>query len=190
MAAHDLTTVAAVRAFLQTPGVDTEQDAIAQTIISALSRAISAHCEQEFAPAVTSAEREFSYECGTLLCNLAPYSLRTLTAVDVSDDDGTTWSSFLTSEVRRLPRPAIHGVFNRLKFRAHPQGDLVRVSGAWGYEEVPETVAHVCTIETALHLRRDVAAFSTTLNLDVQALERPDALSPVAVGLLLPFTRM
>lgn len=188
MAAIDLTNVAAVRAFTQTPEEDVEQDAVTATLITAASRAIMAFTEREFAPATVGTAREFLYSGGGFL-SLTPHDLRTLTSVEGSADDGASWEAIDAFRVVRFPRPAPHGVFTGLRLSG-VTWPLLRVTGDWGFAAVPEDVAQACALTVAIWLRRDVSAFSTTFNVDTQSLERPESLPSAVRGLLSPYKRM
>lgn len=187
----DLTTLAAVRAFLQKKAGDTEQDSIIQSLITRASAAIEAYAGREFHP-TTDATRTFNYLGGGRL-SLAPYDLRSVTAMrwdtDTSSpttalttdywlDGGTiggTYQSVMLPNLRTTDTP---GVTTRR---------TVEIRGAWGFNTVPADVAHAAIVTTAIWLRRDVAAFSTTFSIDEQRLERPEALPQAVRGILTPY---
>lgn len=200
MAASDLTTPAAVRAFLQVPSGETEQDAITATLISAASRAIMRHTQREFAPPATGKTREFenpaaracrdglTVDTSTAFLDLAPYDLRAFTSADGSSDDGVSWTAIDRTSIRLYPRPAADGVYTALRLSSVSY-DLVRVTGDWGWDSVPEDVEQACVLTVAVWLRRDVATFSTTFSIDEDRLERPEALPSAVRGMLSDFCR-
>jgi hypothetical protein len=194
MAATDLTTVAAVRAFLQKQTVDVNQDAVVASMITAASVEIMRVTSREFAPATDGASRDFEYEGGGFL-SFGSYDLRTLTSVliDVDESPATT---LVSTEYRLFPQPARDGVFTALRLapyilssRTRWQQRLVRVTGDWGFESVPEPVENACIVTVATWLRRDVQAFSSTFNIDEGRVERPEALPEQAVRMLAPYRR-
>jgi hypothetical protein len=194
MAASDLTTVAAVRAFLQKQTIDVAQDAVIATFITAASVEIMRQYSREFAPATTAVSREFEYEGGGFL-SFGAYDLRALTAVLI-DVDETPSTTLVATEYRLFPRPARDGVYTALRLapyifgsRTRWQQRLVRVTGDWGFASVPQPVEQACVATVATWLRRDVQAFSSTFNIDEGRVERPEALPAQAVRLLDPYRR-
>lgn len=186
----DLCTTAEVRAFLQKPAADTAQDAIIAALITRASGTIHDFCQREFASDVSgSTARTFEYRGGGFL-DLAPYDARTVSQVKV-DTDETSPTTLQTTDWRLFPYPAADGVYTALRLapslahsRARWQQRLVEVTGTWGFSAVPDEVKHHAIVTVAVWLRRDVAAFSTTFNVDEDRVERPEALpSSVRQGL-------
>lgn len=197
MASTDLTSLAAVRAFLQKPTADTNQDAEISTLITAASTAIMRWTGREFAPAVTSTARIFAYKGGGIL-DLAPYDCRSVSAVVLDTDLGASDQTTLeTTDFALRPLPVRDGVYQWLRLPNHGVADSpgrfperqVTVTGTWGFAAVPENVAHACIVTVAIWLRRDVAAFSTTFSINEDRLERPEAMPSAVIGLLSPYRR-
>jgi len=180
-----------VRGFLQKPEEDTEQDEQIQVLIVAVGSTIAQYCEREFESAGdTVLARRFEYRGGGIL-SLAPFDLRELTEVrvDVDTDSPVT----LAADEVRLP-PSSSGTYTRLRLAPHLSRSgtnwaelLVEVKGKWGFAEVPPNVKQAAILTVATWLRRDVSAFSTTLRLEEDRLERPDALPTTAARLLDPY---
>ena len=180
----DLTTLSAVRSFMQINAADTEQDAEMSRLITRASQEIIREFEREFAPATASAAREFEYD-GDGWLNLAPYDLRSVSLVRI-DTDSSPVTTLTTDEYRLFPYPNPHGVFTDLRLQVWGgsptrfRNRRVEITGAWGFATVPSDVEHWCIITVATWIRRDAAAFSTTFRLEDDRLERPEAL-PAAV---------
>lgn len=195
MAAIDLTTVDSVRQFMQFSAADTEQDAIIAATITRASRAIMRDCQREFKTTVPDGTaREFEY-AGNGFLDLSPFDLRTLTTVEV-DSDTDTPTTLGVDQFRLYPFPTPEGVYTALRLDVFWRGAFnrwpvrrVRVTGNWGWDAVPEDVEQACIICCAIWLRRDVSAFSTTFNVDLGALERPEAVPSAARALLAPYRR-
>jgi hypothetical protein len=183
VAAIDLCTLAEVNEFLQTPAGDTEQDVIIGKLVTRASELILNYCEREFAPPTTAAARDFVWFDG-LSVDLAPYDLRTATSVVLrSDRPAAEQTTLTTSDYRLRPKPAKDGVYQRIQLRNYSLADFpadpqveVRVTGDWGFSAVPDDVRDACIKTVGIWLRRDVAPFTETFNLDEQRLERPRAL--------------
>lgn len=183
-----------VRSFLQKPDAETQQDTEIKALCEVVGPVISAYCQREFEPPdPVTQSRTFEYRGGGLL-SLAPYDLRELEGVriDVDQAEPTT----LTAEEFRLPYPLPQGVAGYLKLdpylvhsRSRWQQRLVEVTGKWGFAEVPKDVKQAAVITVAIWLRRDVAAFSTTFNVEEQHLERPEAIPAAAARMLAPYRR-
>lgn len=191
MAAQDLTTLANVRAFIQKPSGSTEQDTVISSLITSASDVINANIAR-FLPAESAAAKTFVWRGGPLC--LHPYFLRSASSVVTDTESGVTISGTSTtvssSDYRlRASPPSNAGVYRWLRFPNDSYGTYggvereVTVTGDWGfasYATLPGDVVHWATVTVATWLRRDVSAFSTTLRLEEDRLERPDIL-PTAV---------
>lgn len=190
----DLCTLADVRTFLQKPAGDTGQDAVISSLITRASTAILKDCQREFAPVTTSEARTFAYD-GRGRLSLAPYDLRSVSLIRMDTDDSSPTT--ITSDQYRLwPRPAVNGTYLTILFdgtvggtRNNWRDRLVEVTGAWGFAAVPDDVKHAAVVTTAIWLRRDVAAFSSTFNLDEDRVERPETLPSSVRAMLAPYRR-
>lgn len=190
-----LVTVEEVRAFLQKPSEDTEQNAIIQVLCTAADAAIANFCQREFTPPVGDEEvaRVFEYRGGGFL-SLSPYDLREITglSIDVDEDDPTV----LTSDEWRLPMPTPQGTCTYIRLapylvhsRSRWQQRLVEVTGKWGFESVPADVKQAALVTVSIWLKRDVSAFSATFNLDEAHVERPEAIPSAVARMLAPYKR-
>lgn len=194
---RDLTTVAAVRAFLQKGDGDVSQDPTIQSLVTAASVAIMEATAREFAPATSSAARDFDWDGGCRV-ELGSYDLRSVTSV-VVDPTETSPVTLASTDYRLAPVPAVFGTYSRveisetlaLSWPTHAwRTRRVRVTGAWGFATVPVDVAQACMVTVATWLRRDVQAFSATFNIDENRVERPEALPAQAVRMLEPYRKM
>lgn len=178
---EDLTTLAAVRRFLQkNDATNTTQDTVIQELISRASDQINQTIA--FFPAQTAASKTFVWRGGPL--SLWPYFLGTVTSVTL--DTETSYTTTATSDNYRLrPKPAREGVYRWLTFPSYSVTPglerEITIVGDWGFTTIPDRVEHWAIVTVATWLRRDVSAFSTTLRLDEDRLERPDALPSAVV---------
>lgn len=200
MPAGDLCTVEDVRSFLQKQDADSEQDLILAALIGRASVAIMRYTEREFAPAGdpgVARKFELCDEWYDTILSLAPYDLQTATAVKL-DTDLASAVTLTAEEYRLMPRPARDGVYNRIRLRPQTAssstwfGDIreVEITGTWGFPAVPEDVRHAAVVTVADWFRRDVAAFSTTFNLDTGALDVPQAVPRSVLPVLDAYRRM
>jgi len=175
----ELASLRDVRGFLQKTGTDNVQDDIIQQLITRASETINRNVA-EFLPVENDTAKTFVWRGGPL--SLHPYFARDVTAVSLDTD--TTATVLDETDWRLRPKPPRDGVYRWIHFPGHAAqfaGEReVTVTGDWGFETVPPDVAHWAIVTVATWLRRDVSAFSTTLRLDEDRLERPDAL-PSAV---------
>jgi hypothetical protein len=195
LATQDLTTLSAVREFLQKDVADTGQDAIISSFITRASDAIMAFCEREFKSTATgSTARTFEYRGGGLL-SLAPYDLRSVSQIRMDVDEATP-TVLDSDEYRLYPYPAPDSVYQAIRLepyvvssRGRWEQRLVEVTGVWGFASVPTDVVHACITTVSIWLRRDVSAFESVLSLDQDQLERPAGLPSSAMSILTPYRR-
>jgi hypothetical protein len=187
-----LVSVADVRAFLQKPDPDQQQDGIIGRLIEHASDAVMTYCEREFAPATAAGVSRQFYYCGNGVLNLTPYDVQVVTQVKIDTIAGTGGTVLASTDYRLYPTPAKDGVYNWLRLSPSITGSPsitfrereVTITGTWGFPAVPDDVKHWTAVTVATWLRKDVQAFSTTFNIDEQRLERPEALpSAVRAGL-------
>ena len=192
----DLCNVDDIREFIQKPTVDTDENAVIQSLIVRASRLIIDECDREFAPtAEEEAARVFTYSGGGYL-SLSPYDARTVSEVRIDvDEDSPTTLEF--TEWRLYPYPAVHGVATGLQLapyilrsRSRWNTRLVEVTGLWGFPAVPSAVTHAAVLTVTEHLRRNVQAFSTVFRLDEGIVERPMSIPSAAWSALQPYKRM
>jgi hypothetical protein len=199
VAASDLCSVADVRAFLQKPDQDTEQDAILASVITRASKAIMRHTQREFAPPVTATARVF--EVGAdwydTILSLAPYDLRGTPTSVVIDSDLGGGSTLTAAEYRLMPKPNSDGVYTSIRLRPQSHSSAtwfsdrreVTITGNWGFATVPEDVKHCAVVTAADWFRRDVAAFSTTFAVDQDRFDVPQSLPVGVLGILDAYRR-
>lgn len=174
------------RGFLQKREREDKQDEEIIRLINAASEEIIDWTKREFAPSGTELEtRAFDYDGGRHI-DLYPFDVREVTGVVVGADLDQPLE-LAPSDWRPRPLSSRHGVHQLLRLKdsarakARRLGECeVEVTGTWGFAAVPENVQHWCKVTVATWLRKDVSAFSTTLRLEQDRLERPDAL-PTAV---------
>lgn len=181
-AAWDLCTLANVREALELPTADTTRDALIQTLISDLSRAIIREYDREFSPAAT-ATRRFPVPAGSLMLDLAPYDLRTVTTLTINPEvTGTVLTS--PSDYMLMPVTTQQGTYQAIRFAARLTSlhtsqtaqdygyTLVDIAGAWGFASVPEDVKRACVIAVQSALRRDLT------ELAIAGIEEPQMIAP------------
>lgn len=190
----DLTTLAAVRSYLQKPTADTGQDTIIQSEITRASRMILEYTQREFAPVTASATRRLLVYPGrtgrAVHVDLAPYDLRSVTSASLHPETASPTVLTAATEYLLAPENAPFGVYTAIRlarslsFSSDTLTDFghacLDITGAWGFASVPDDVVKACIVTVGLWMRREVQAFSTTFNLDEGRLERPEAL-PSAV---------
>lgn len=189
----DLTTVAAVRAFLQIPGSDDEQNAIIASLIARASRVITVWAGREFAPADDVTR---SFLCGRRgMIDLAPFDLRTVTGMVFDTDTGGANTTVAVDDYRLGPVSSRDGTYQWVRLdrrwwerRSRGYGEVVvSITGNWGFAQVPADIEDACIKTVGMWLRRDVSAFSRTYNLDEGRTERPDALPAAVIAMLKPY---
>lgn len=184
-----LVTVEDVRAFLQKPDPDTEQDRILSGLIDRASEAVITYTAREFAPIATSNQRLFYY-CGNGVLDLTPYDLQVATTPTIVIDsvDGAGGTTLVATEYQLYPRPAKDGVYNWLRInplsaygpsRRFAERE-VAITGDWGWPSVPDDVKHWTAVTVADWFRERVAAFGTRFNPETQQLEVPEDLPAAA----------
>lgn len=169
-----LTSVEAVREFLQKPDSDTAQDNVIEELIGRASAAIERFCQRKFT-ASGVATRSFLTRNGYL--SFAPYELQAATEVIVDSNTLTAGSD----GYQLRPVPAHDGVYRYALLPGYLTGEYeASVTGTWGWPQIPADVEHWCIVTVGIWLRRDVSAFSASLRLEEDRMERPDALPSAA----------
>lgn len=201
MAAYDLCTIQDVRAHLQKPTGDVQQDATISALITAASKAILNYTEREFAPVVTATVRTFETEINGVdtFLSLAPWDLQPTPTPVVQIDTDVSAKTLATDEYRFFPVGTPDGVYTSIRLqpltlptinRVGWKNRQVQITGTWGFPEVPADVTEAAVITVALWLRREVSAFTTTYNLDESRTERPEALPSAVRAMLSNYLRM
>jgi hypothetical protein len=203
--AYDLTTLAAVRETLELPAGDTSRDALIGTIIGDMSKAIINEVDREFAPATASATRRFRLYAGSLMLDLAPYDLRSATAVTLNPESANSTTLTATTDYQLVPFQPRDGTYLGMRFASNLTNlhtsdtardfgyTLVDVAGAWGFATVPDDVERACIIAVTASLRRDLTELALAGIDEPQAIapEGPatHALPPASRRLLAPYRR-
>lgn len=192
MAAHDLTTTAAVKEALQQAG--SGQDALIGSAVSRVSRHI-VNRYGRFLPAETDAAKVFVFSNASPLARLqlAPYFLRELTSV-VFDTDGDNPTTLGSTDYQLRPTAPLDGMYRWIRFpgyRTSPGYErTVTVTGDWGYEtlaDVPEDVQEACILAVVERVRGAAAFTSQFPNDESGQPERPVALPRASRVLLAPY---
>jgi hypothetical protein len=182
-----LTSVEAVRQFLETSSNDAEEKKLLEVLIARVSAAISNYTHREFEP--TEDERRVFAHPGGKFVDLAPYDVRTVETVEVGTENASP-TTLGSADYALRPLPSREGVYQRIRLGAAPQGACeIAVKGDWGFAEVPADVEHAAITTIALWLRREVQAFERTFSLDQEFLEKPEALPSAVRGILAPYRR-
>lgn len=164
----DLTTLAAVRAYMQTPAADTGSDAVAASLITRASQLIMRWIDRRVAPLDTvdavrlvplaGAARTRHVWVGDL--SAAPTTLRLL------DDDAATVVATIAAGDRLLYPLERQSTDPIEAIRLLPAiGSLrsswyLEVTGKWGWPAVPADIEHACILTVVTWLRRGVQALS------------------------------
>jgi hypothetical protein len=185
--AVSLVTVAEVRAFLQKPELDQQQDEVIGRLVESASKAVITYTEREFAPVTGPGTDRLFWYCGVGVVSLTPYDLQTLEEIKIDTTGGVGGRVLAETEYRLHPRPPKHGVINWLRLdpaTAAPSTRFaereVTITGTWGFPAVPDDVKHWTAVTVAEWLRREVSAFSAAFSIDEGRLERPEALPSAA----------
>lgn len=199
----DLCALADVKAFLGSS--DTTFDTQIQALITPASLAIIREAEREFAPASAAVTRRYRWDAGTLLIDLAPYDLRTITSVTLSPEGGSPSVLADSTDYQGSPVTQPHGTFTTLRmsnlllvristtlFRFGYM--LVDILGDWGFPTVPADIRQACVVTVASWLRRDIASFGQRDYPGPGGQIAPDApsvytLPPAALRMIRPYRR-
>jgi hypothetical protein len=183
-AAVDLCTLADVRQALELPTSDTTRDTLIQSLITDLSRAINREYDREFSPATASATRRFQIPAGSLILDLTPYDLRTVSSLKLNPDidGGSTLTA--STDFQLMPVNSSQGTFLGVRFSNRVSSlhssqtamdfgyTLCDIAGAWGFATVPEDVKRACVIAVQAALRRDLT------ELAIAGIEEPQSIAP------------
>ena len=183
-AAVDLCTLANVREALELPASDTTRDALIQTLITGMSQAINREYDREFTPVTATATRRFKISTGSLILDLTPYDLRTVTSLKLNPDiaGGTTLTA--STDFQLSPVVTSQGPYQGVRFSNRVSSlhssqtamdfgyTLCDIAGAWGFAAVPDDVARAAVIAVQSALRRDLT------ELAIAGIEEPQSMSP------------
>ena len=192
--AGDLCSLAQVRAYLDKPAGDTNQDALISTLITRASELILAWTGREFtlADGGTNPRTRVFPVGGYWRTRVVPIGdmASAPTAVVVQDADGATVQTLTAgtdTEARPLNRSAwepITDIYLRSTATQLAASYRLQVTGSFGFPSIPETVQQAAIITVGTWLRRDVSAFSSTFALDEARIERPESLPQAAIRML------
>ncbi len=180
----DLCTLADVRQALELPAADTTRDNLIQSLISDLSRAIMREYDREFAPVTASATRRFEIPAGSLLLDLTPYDLRTVSSLTLNPDIGGGSALTASTDFQLMPVNSAQGTYLGVRFSNRVSSlhssqtamdfgyTLCDIAGAWGFGAVPQDVKRACVIAVQSALRRDLT------ELAIAGIEEAQMISP------------
>lgn len=188
----DLTTLAAVRAFLRTPATDTSHDDLIQTSITRASQACMRYMDRRVRPLDTVDQVRLFPAAGA-------YRTRTVRVMDLSaapttirllaDDAATEVATLATADRLLLPldRQSTDPI-EALQLLASA-GDLdpswyVEVTGKWGWPAVPADVEEAVVKTVAARIRGEVQGFPGDRLPDDDLLGRPEGIPSGARRLL------
>lgn len=173
----DLCTVADVRALIEADSGWTGRDTLIQALITDASRMIRSRKEREFV-AVSSTTRRFCVPVGARIFDLAPYDLRTASAVSLHPESSSPVT--LTANTDYIVRPVQprYGVYTHIQFsnKLNWMGsDVSRsfgfafldITATWGFASVPGEAKDACAITVAAWMRRDMTAVAYNGALDI-----------------------
>jgi hypothetical protein len=198
MAVDDLISLEEARAFLEKDERETAQDPILNGLITAASAEIMKYTKREFAPKGDAVEERRFLFVGARTVDLEPYDVREVESVTLGVDLPSS-RELAAGEWTLRPVTAPYGVYQSVRLRLAPGGApnlpageqtcAVAVTGKWGFASVPEDVKHWCKVTVATWLRKDVAAFSRTLQLEEDRVEAPEQLPSAAMRGLCNYKR-
>lgn len=199
LTADALTTLAAARAHILRDPANGSQDDVFVLYINAYSKAISNYCRREFHP-TTAATRDFIYD-GSGILNLAPYELRTATAIKLYSDqpslqqqtlDGT---QYRLEPIGRTPEGTYLALNTILPGRLPSQYAFewqVTITGDWGMAAVPADV-QLATLIAVDDAYRNPGGFQTVQVGAGTSFEEPvgagGSLPAASLRLLIPYRR-
>lgn len=187
----DLTTLAAVRAFMQKPAADTDQDTLIQQAITRASAAIMNDVDREFVPQSTGLARKFSYTGGGYLY-FGSYDLRAVTLAQIDTD--LTPVTLATTDYVLQPLQPREGVYTWMKLPNHAASEWspreVTITGNWGFPSIPADVEEACILTVIDRLKRDVSGYTqSAYSEDAATILRPISIPLAARRLLDPYRR-
>lgn len=181
MADQDLTTLASVRAFLELPATDTSRDTLFGTLITQASDVIIRHAGRQFAPASGNATHTIPVypekrdtPNGPYRVDLYPYDLRGVTAAYLHYSHADQVTLTFGTDMVLNPAGGIPAVSGAGHTHAYLRPGLnvtggplyanfgyseLRITGSWGFSEIPEDIEYAANLTVASWLRRDIAAY-------------------------------
>jgi len=162
-----LTTLEAVKEWLNQPDLDPSADSQLSSSVNAASAAASAYCQRQFYNSGT-ATRAFPVMCNSweAMINLAPFDASAITGVGIVTPGGGT-AVLAATEYQARPVQKPQGVYTRIAVYTLPpasQGVSASVTGTWGYAAVPLDVEEAVKMTAAKWFRRDQTAYTPEVN--------------------------
>lgn len=189
----DLTTLAAVKAFLKKTGDSGADDDELQELITSASSVITKYCRRQFVPdagnPVTHRFRSSSRIIPFRNFDLQAAATVTLNPQSTSPQVLTEWTDY---ELLPLDGDELLGTYTYIKLLRHcwNRGHfIVDIDGTWGAATIPPDVAKACDVTVAEWFRSKVAAFSTVFN-DEGVHVVPAPLPTMVCGWLEPYRRV
>lgn len=190
-------TVAELKARLWPTGItDTNDDAVFDQVITAVSREIDEHCHRRFYAATET--RYFTAEWGDLLL---VHDLISVTTLETDDDGDRTYEhTWATTDYDLGPDNAALDGKPYTKIYTAPNGNYafpacirkgVKIAGLWGYASTaPAAVKEACLLQSARMYKRRDAPFGVIGNAEFGQLQVIPRFDPDVLMLLAPFVRM
>lgn len=212
----DLVTVAEVRAELELPASDTTRDALAQAVITAISRAIHTYTQREFRTEATNSgggtTRKFRIPVGSHVLDLNPYEVHDTSSLGITiNNEDAGGGTELTQGTQYVAMPygtTNGGTYGSVQISTDVSslhtGQYARRYGFtpctvhsqhWGFSTVPEDVKRAAIIAVAANMDRRLDGFGGVQDLvesdiGLQPLRAPSfALPTASIALLAPYRR-
>jgi hypothetical protein len=207
----DLVALADVRGELEMPVGDTSRDALAQVVITQISRAITTYCQREFRTTTTgTTARRFRVPTATHLVDLNPYDIHDAGGITltINPDDDSGGTTLTVNRDYRLNPTNPTDTFTSISIsrdvaQLHTGQDARRFgytiavveSPSWGFAAVPDDVRRAAIIAVAANMDRRLDGFGGVQDLvdtdmGLQPLRAPSfALPTASIAMLAPYRR-
>jgi hypothetical protein len=162
LAANALTSLAAVKEYLQIDSTDTSQNSLLDFLINSASMAIESYCRRKIKD-VSYADEEYDGS-GTRNLNLRQFPVSSITSIKIDD---------VALDISEYKFKKSSGIVNRLKALWPKEFQNIKVSYTAGYSSVPADIELACKHLVKFYYKTDVADFSTTFGEGV--VMRPEA---------------
>lgn len=193
-----LCTLADVRAYLQKPAGDVEQDELLELLIARATAAIHDYTQRELCDQGTLTRR---FLVRGRVADLGRRDLRVATAIVLHpESDAPATLAATTGYTLHPPGQTAEGTYRLVKVASDAAVDsdhaarygyaLVDITGQWGAATIPDAVRQACVICVARWFRRDVAAtVSVNVGTDEETDAGPESLPIGTRALLTPYRR-
>lgn len=169
IAANALCTLTDVHLAMEIPQSDTSLDSVIVEYINEASATIIKSYRREFAPEFTGARTFYATARGRVV--FMPYDLQSATEVMLNPEQNQQVLD--SSDYTFYPFPAFDGVYSALRISPWiPLVSLhslkfgraqVKITGTWGFPEVPEPVKRATVITVRTWLRKDAKGMAGSL---------------------------